>query len=462
MLSLRYFYVKISHKSCTFAINMRFYNKTDSYKAFSIIAIVAVAVLQIIWLVNAYIYTCSNISNDLYKILESSLFEESDNRMKLVPDSVPIIASTEDSHEPNFAVLNEDLIKKTSKDLSMRDLCKIVHKNLLSHQIKEDFILYKEEKDTVIEQTQKDTYYIFGRLNTIPIFVRQSTPITIRLSLTNPYQILAKKLGITIIASFVVALLILISIFQQIRIIRLQKRIARERRDYTYAMIHDMKQPLTSIILGVKALMSSKIEEKPEDKVKFLGIMEQESYRLLAQTEKVLTIAKLENPSVEIYKTTVPLEPMIREVTDAYTLKAKKPVTFHLQIDAQDAYVEEDYFKEVMNNLIDNAVKYSKETVEVRISAEEQGNNTVIRIWDNGIGISEKDQRLIFEKFERADAVRKSKNRIAGFGLGLAYVRSVIHAHGGKVTVRSKLKKFTEFTITIPKESSWKRIISNC
>lgn len=181
-----------------------------------------------------------------------------------------------------------------------------------------------------------------------------------------------------------------------------------------------------------------------------MDIMEKESQRLLAQTEKVLTISKMESGSVAINKEKVPLEPMVREVTDAYLLKATKPVSFHHDIRVKDAYVEEEYFKEVLSNLIDNALKYSKQEVEIWITTERQGRNTAISIRDNGIGISEKDQRIIFEKFERAPSVRSRKERIAGFGLGLTYVKRVIEAHGGSVTVKSKLKKYTEFTITIP------------
>lgn len=105
----------------------------------------------------------------------------------------------------------------------------------------------------------------------------------------------------------------------------------------------------------------------------------------------------------------------------------------------------------MLDNLIDNAVKYSKESVEITLSSSCNDKHTVLRVYDNGIGISDKDQKVIFNKYERGAAGRrKRKQGASGFGLGLNFVQQVVEAHGGNIFVNSIEGEFTEFVISLP------------
>jgi two-component system phosphate regulon sensor histidine kinase PhoR len=107
---------------------------------------------------------------------------------------------------------------------------------------------------------------------------------------------------------------------------------------------------------------------------------------------------------------------------------------------------------EAIANLIDNAIKYSKEEIDIRISTSENDKHVLLKVYDNGIGISKEDQRIIFDKFGRAAIHEQNrKGGVSGFGLGLNYVDQVMQAHGGKVTVASEKDKYSEFTLYIPK-----------
>jgi two-component system phosphate regulon sensor histidine kinase PhoR len=107
---------------------------------------------------------------------------------------------------------------------------------------------------------------------------------------------------------------------------------------------------------------------------------------------------------------------------------------------------------EAIANLIDNAIKYSKEEIEIKITTSENDKYVILKIYDNGIGISKEDQRIIFDKFGRAAIHEQNrKGGVSGFGLGLNYVDQVMQAHGGKVTVASEKEKYSEFTLYIPK-----------
>ena len=121
---------------------------------------------------------------------------------------------------------------------------------------------------------------------------------------------------------------------------------------------------------------------------------------------------------------------------------------------AKTAYADNDYLGEVLSNLIDNAIKYSKGSVEINITAEESERYTILKVRDNGLGISEADQKVIFQKYERAAAAKRSRrNGASGFGLGLNFVDQMIKAHEGRIFVNSTEGEFTEFTIYLPLET---------
>ena len=146
--------------------------------------------------------------------------------------------------------------------------------------------------------------------------------------------------------------ILLICIRKQIKIIKQQDEIARIREDFSYAMIHDMKTPLSSILMGARILRSGKLDGKPEKKEKYFDILEEEAQHLLALTNKVLTISKLEHGQLLLEKSLIPIRPMLEELTQLFTAKTNKTVTFRLNIDAKDIFADEEYLKEAVSNLI--------------------------------------------------------------------------------------------------------------
>ena len=141
----------------------------------------------------------------------------------------------------------------------------------------------------------------------------------------------------------------------------------------------------------------------------------------------------------------------IEKLTEKFKAKSQKTVNFITDIKAETAYADAEYLEEVLSNLIDNSIKYSGESVEIRISIARDDRYTVLKVHDNGFGISDKDIHLIFRKYERASAVKRNRrNGTSGFGLGLNFVDQVVEAHHGKIFVSSIEGEFTEFTIYLP------------
>lgn len=243
----------------------------------------------------------------------------------------------------------------------------------------------------------------------------------------------------TVLTSLLTTVVIILSLIDQINYIDEQERVRLLREDFSYAMVHDMKSPLTSIIMGTKYLHSGVLEKKPEMKEKYFCIVEDEAQHLLALINRLLTISKLEHGKLSIQKAEIDLEAMIEDVVDKYKAKSAKPIHITTLFGATSALADEEYLKEAISNIVDNATKYSKEEINIQISTSENDRNVYIKIYDEGIGIARSEMKTIFNRFERAaEHERDARKTRGGFGIGLNYVLQVINAHGGKVSVRAK------------------------
>ena len=256
----------------------------------------------------------------------------------------------------------------------------------------------------------------------------------------------------TVFTSILTTIVIILSIIDQINYIDEQERIRLLREDFSYAMVHDMKSPLTSIIMGTRYLHSGVLEKKPEIKEKYFAIVEDEAQHLLALINRLLTISKLEHGKLTIRKTEVDLEEMIADVADKYEAKSSKPIHITTDIACSTALADEEYLKEAISNMMDNATKYSKDEINIKISTSEDDHHIYIKVYDEGIGIAKSELKTIFNRYERAAEHEKNPQKTrGGFGIGLNYVLQVIQAHGGKISVKSEKGKYSEFTISLPK-----------
>jgi two-component system phosphate regulon sensor histidine kinase PhoR len=192
--------------------------------------------------------------------------------------------------------------------------------------------------------------------------------------------------------------------------------------------------------------------------------MERSGNHILSLVNEVLNIAQFEDDKVTLLKQHIILSDLLGSLKDKYIEITTKPVRFNINTQEADTiYADLHYISEAINNIIDNAIKYSKENqdAEINVSSSLKGNYIQIVFRDNGIGISEKDQQRIFDKFERSMSVIENKNKVSGFGLGLNFVYQVIKAHKGTIRANSKLGSFSEFIINLPnKDENDKTVIS--
>jgi Osmosensitive K+ channel histidine kinase len=430
-------------------------------KFITAIAILFILLLQGLWLYNAYRFVSGQIENKINICLSESNQKEVFARLSIALQSMPkgafissdTISGESTSFLPNYVDLQESLVK-LNRPLVISSLDSLFSKSLEQSHLKVKYILNKVNPQTgeVIQTTGKNTEELFkGALKSIIIPTNKKNTEGVQVLLISPYKVIFEQMTLMLVGSVLMALVIGYCIFFQIKIIVRQNKIAQLRQDFTYAMIHDMKTPLSTILMGINMLRSGKLDDKKEKKEKYFEICMDESNHLLTLTNRILTIAKLEQGELKLNKQIVDLKEMIGSLVNKFSINSHKKISFDLSFSDDLTFVVADYeyLKEAISNLIDNSIKYSHNEVKIDISCFKADDKIVIKVRDNGLGIAPKDQAKIFEKFERAAAVGR-KGGAAGFGLGLSYVLRVIEAHGGTVSVSSVENDFCEFTISLP------------
>jgi two-component system phosphate regulon sensor histidine kinase PhoR len=216
-------------------------------------------------------------------------------------------------------------------------------------------------------------------------------------------------------------------------------------------MTHEFKTPLATISLAVDALRNEKVAQDREKMNYFSGIIKEENKRMNKHVETILQAAVSDRQEIQLNKQPLHVHNLIHEIMDNYKLQLEeKGAKGELSLDARFDYIEADpvHFRNLISNLVDNAVKYSKDNLLIKIATYNTNKSIGIRIEDNGIGMSKETVRRIFEKFYRAHT--GNIHNVKGFGLGLSYVKTVVDAHDGKIKVDSILGKGSSFTLEIP------------
>jgi two-component system phosphate regulon sensor histidine kinase PhoR len=347
--------------------------------------------------------------------------------------------------------MNDALSRKYHSEISLETVAMFVDSLLSVAHINRDVTIQEVDSNRNVLRQNNERSSSWSIL-TKPVSIRRDQSRALQLALNNPYPELARKLSPLFLISAVILGFFAIIIIQLLRFITEQEQMAELRNDFSYAMVHDMKSPLSSIIMGAHFLHSGKVDDKPQIKEKYYTIIEDEAEHLLALVNKLLTISKLENKKLILSKNEIDLEPIIDDLVDKAKTKTTKPLQITGDLKVRNVWADEQYLTEAIANLLDNAIKYSKDEIQIKISTLDTDKHVLLKVRDNGIGISKEEQRIIFDKFGRAAIHEKNRTGgVSGFGLGLNYVDQVMKAHGGKVTVSSEKDNYSEFTLYIPK-----------
>ena len=429
--------------------------KTYYIRLITILGLSIILLVQFVWLANSYNFVKDELKIKSTNMLEQSIMEETFSRLQNLPVGTKVQSRTEkdkNRNVPEFVYMQESL-EQLKSPIILDSINHIYKQLLLKNNYPSECMISISKNDTIIQHIGNKPSSLFS-LQTDKVPLRKDYSIVIQAQFVNPNNLFFGKMGLLLVSTTILLIFVVFCIIYQVRIISKMNKISQIREDFSYAMVHDMKTPLSTIMMVQDMLESGRLDTRPEIKNKYMSIAKSETDHLFALTNKILTISKLENHKLEMNKTEVELTPIIEKLTEKFKAKAQKPVNFIISLQAKTAYADNDYLGEVLSNLIDNAIKYSKESVEINITAEESERYTILKVRDNGMGISEADQKVIFQKYERAAAAKRSrKNGASGFGLGLNFVDQVIKAHEGRIFVNSTEGEFTEFTIYLPLET---------
>jgi two-component system phosphate regulon sensor histidine kinase PhoR len=230
-----------------------------------------------------------------------------------------------------------------------------------------------------------------------------------------------------------------------------QKKLSEIKSDFINNMTHEFKTPLATISLAVDALRNEKVQSDKEKAKYFSNIIKEENIRMNKHVETILQAALMEKQELQLNLVPLQGHEVIQNVLENYQLQLKeKEADVQLLLNAKNDMISADevHFTNLVSNLIDNAIKYSNDKLRITISTHSTKNHVIVRVADNGIGMSKESVKRIFEKFYRAHT--GNLHNVKGFGLGMSYVKTVIDAHKGKIKVESTPGKGTSFTIEMP------------
>ncbi len=259
------------------------------------------------------------------------------------------------------------------------------------------------------------------------------------------------KIWVTLLSSLIFIVIILVCFSYAIHTIFRQKKLSEIKSDFINNMTHEFKTPISTVSLACEALRDDQIRTTEGLSDRYLGIIHDENKRLGLQVEKVLQMAVIERNDFKLKLEEVNVHEIIEKalanIQIQVTSKGGK-ISTDLQAINQTITADQMHLTNIVYNLLDNANKYSADEPAIKIMTIDHAKGIMIKIIDKGIGMSKEVVNKIFEKFYRIPT--GNLHDVKGFGLGLAYVKNMVEAHGGDIEVKSELKKGSEFTVFLP------------
>ncbi len=287
----------------------------------------------------------------------------------------------------------------------------------------------------------------------IPLFGNTDVSYRLSVEFPNKHNYIFSSVRFIIPSLAFSAILLVVFLYTVILAFR-QKKLTEMKTDFVNNMTHELKTPIATISLAAQMLEDSSVRKSPESIKHLAGVISDESKRLRFQVEKVLHLSVIDNAESSLKFTDVNANEIIENVVTNFKLKVERQGgTLFADLEATDSdiHVDQLQFTNVIHNLLENALKYSREDVEPELSVltnNPDGRHLEIRVKDNGIGIHKDDLKRIFDKFYRVST--GNRHDVKGFGLGLAYVKKMITAFHGTIQVESTPGEGSTFIMRLP------------
>lgn len=359
---------------------------------------------------------------------------------------------TENKVTSPVAILNlaiEEFISKTHP-LNLTEMRKEVNASLKQNNINLNFYIEIVDKTTnkVLDTTLPATDHPSSTLSSknLPLNIKQTK--VLRVVLIEPMSKIYPQMAWMLVLSLLLSLVCIYCLYFQLKTLSKQRKLAHLKSDFFSEVSHEFKRPLSVLKQAVSSLDNEKIINNHDRRSKLLKIADLEIIKMTEKTEMLLSLAMDDEGIFEVNKTKFDFVKVVYDLADEVLDTTTKPIDVDVVNELENPLITADqsHIEQVISNLLGNAIKYSKATIDIQIKMYEEGIYTCISVKDNGLGIAEDDLNIIFDKYTR---VAKTAN-IKGHGIGLNYVKRIIEKHKGLIDVTSKVGVGSTFTIKIP------------
>jgi two-component system, OmpR family, phosphate regulon sensor histidine kinase PhoR len=424
-------------------------------RIFSVFGILMLLVLQYVWFRNSYVIMEHDIIERSLQSLKTSIEVDLHNRIEGVFEETLI--SNDKSKPVEGKVMSKGNVKQ-SDDLnyflqnavaSMGRPCKAEQlDSVFRSKVSEAIGFIPTYTLRLVKAKDKDN----SKVSKFTFYGKITENQYAEVKLVNPLGSILRQAQMIVGVSILLVIIIGVVLVYLLRSTLLEAKFVTFIREYTHALTHELKTPISGIYMASSQLASGIFEEKPEARKKYYAMCQESSSKLLSTVDRILLVARAEHSKITTNSAPVEVKPFIEKIADTHRSNnfRRKDVELTTSCQPEDLIWNFDSFlmENVLNNLIDNAMKYSDQSVSIAIFAGIVDKKAEIRVKDNGFGIAENELTHIFDNFERGNNV-KGKG-IDGFGIGLNYVNKVVRAHKGSIKVESKEGVGTEFLIHLP------------
>ncbi len=352
-------------------------------------------------------------------------------------------------------ISEENIAERIRKKIKKKDLQRIIKKelnkygidakfNFAIHLIKNDSLFFVKNKNE-IDKLQRTKYK--ARLFPNDVF---ASPNFLIIDFPNKTNYIYKSNWLVLIISVLLTILIISLFYVTVKMFLKQKKITEVKNDLLNNITHEFKTPISTIMLATD-IMSYQLFDEGQKSAKYLSVIKKENKRLSLIVEKILTAASLEKNEIEINTKEIELTKTIVEVIEQFALlldKKNGAIITNFDSECNTITMDKNHLRLVIANLIDNALKYNINLPEIFISTKRNKEGIEIIIKDNGIGITKREQKKIFDTFYRVPT--GDIHNVKGNGVGLSSVKKIIELYNGTLSVESKLNEGSIFKIFLP------------
>jgi two-component system, OmpR family, phosphate regulon sensor histidine kinase PhoR len=323
---------------------------------------------------------------------------------------------------------------------------------LRERDIHESFQFYLSDADSTLNKSNfPDSLHKPFPIITkaFPTYLVEKNRNYVRALFPLPARYLFHKMIWMLAGSLLLIGIVICSLYYLLRILQREKKLAAVKNDFISNITHELQTPITIVSGALEAMQDFEVLDDRAKTIRYINISRKEINRLSEMVGKIMNLAIYEKSDFKLKPTWVNVDHLIQTLIANYSMLKEKQVHFIFKSELSSPMIKADelHFYNALSNLVDNAIKYSGREPTIEIICSEEKGFLVIQVKDNGIGIPATEQAFIFNKFYRVPA---SSDSVKGHGLGLSYVKNIIHKHHGWCTVESKENTGSTFKLAIP------------